>query len=270
MMSTPPRLHVITATQSPMALILRRGPSRHVATIGWNRDTGVFELGQWLKGRIFEHRSDLSPDGRLFVYFAGKGGTRWWTAVSRAPWLTADLWLPQSDTWGGGGAFTETGELWLSNGLTDEEAAGTSIKLAKDRMAYPNSTDGFHMGDTYAAMMAKRGWHHVSGIRYETVLQKPVNDGWHLQLWFDIGAKDRSIIANRYGLVNTLTGQSEVFPDWEWADVYGDVLQIAKRGAVYEATLDADGILSDQKLLKDFSDMTFEERLAPYKPQRKK
>ena len=73
----PPRLHVLTARDCAAALVLRRGPGRWVAAIGWDRDSAGISLGQWFHGRIYEHRCDLSPDGRHFISFAEKGGTRW-------------------------------------------------------------------------------------------------------------------------------------------------------------------------------------------------
>ena len=66
----PARLHVILAREAPKAVVFRRGPSGRVCTIGWDLETDTFTVGQWLKGRIYEYRSDLSPDGEYMIYFA--------------------------------------------------------------------------------------------------------------------------------------------------------------------------------------------------------
>ena len=66
----PARLHVILAREAPKAVVFRRGPSGQVCTLGWDLETDTFAMGQWLKGRIYEYRSDLSPDGELMIYFA--------------------------------------------------------------------------------------------------------------------------------------------------------------------------------------------------------
>ena len=66
----PARIHVLLASHAPLGLVIRRGPSKHVATVLWNRSRDDFQLGQWLKERIYERRSDLSPDGKHFIYFA--------------------------------------------------------------------------------------------------------------------------------------------------------------------------------------------------------
>lgn len=98
------------AHRAPYAVIIRRGPSKHVCTVGWDRKTDTFEVGQWFNGRIYPERADLSPDGRHLIYFAAKHdwslptkGT--WTAISRAPYLKAISIWAKGDTWFGGGLF---------------------------------------------------------------------------------------------------------------------------------------------------------------------
>ena len=68
--SFPARLKVIVARSAPYAVIFRRGPNDRVCTIGWDLKTDTFSVGQWLKGRIYPHRADLSPDGKYMIYFA--------------------------------------------------------------------------------------------------------------------------------------------------------------------------------------------------------
>ena len=105
-----PRLHVFLASRAPVGLILRRGPSRHFQLIRWDVSCDRFERGQWMKGRVYEDRSHLSPDGRLFVYFAANWKTRHgtWTAISRPPYFTALALWHKGDTWGGGGHGSST------------------------------------------------------------------------------------------------------------------------------------------------------------------
>jgi hypothetical protein len=119
-MAKPPcRLHVLLARDRPTALILRRGPSAWYHLIKWNTQDDTFESGAWFKGRIYERRCDLSPDGELLVYFVLKGNWKTsykgtWTAVSRVPWLHALVLWPQGDTWGGGGRFVGNRRLAVS------------------------------------------------------------------------------------------------------------------------------------------------------------
>src|SRR6267378_7912415 len=58
----PARLHVLLAREAKIGLVIRRGPSKSVCTVLWNRERDTFKLGQWMRGRIYERRCDLSPD----------------------------------------------------------------------------------------------------------------------------------------------------------------------------------------------------------------
>lgn len=264
MTSVAPRLHVITALACDKALVLRRGPSGMVASLLWNRACGSFEMGQWLKGRVYEHRCDLSPDARHMVIFARRDNASLaWTALSRAPWLRAIEVFPQQHTWCGGGAFDRDGRLWLNGATLSRESVADGVRLA-DSSAFPHATDGFHMGDLYARMMMLRGWSHDSGSRYETILTKPLWSGWTLELGFQLGRKNRGGISNRYALVNAGAGVRLEQPEWEWAEPFGDVLQFAQYGALQAATLDTRGAFVEQTVVSDLSAMTFEAIKAPY------
>jgi hypothetical protein len=100
-------------------VILRRGPAAWYHLILWHTDQDRFEHGAWFKGRLYEDRCDLSPDGELFLYFAlqsSRFATAYkgaWTAVSRPPWLHALTLWPQGHTWGGGGRFVGKREAVL-------------------------------------------------------------------------------------------------------------------------------------------------------------
>lgn len=264
---TPPRLHVITATESPLAVVLRRGPANAVGCFLWDRGTGTLTPGQWLRGRIYEHRSDLSPDGRHLVWFGGTGRPKagvhggWYTVVSRAPWLTAIAFLPQDSTWHGGGAFTAPGRVWLNGGGSLPDTGG-EIACDPDPRAYPHATDGFHMGDLYVAMMARRGWRHVSGTGYDAVLRKPCGAGAEIELGFALRAPNRALLSNRYTLVLPDGGTRRT--DWEWADLWDGRLCYAVAGTLRSAVAAADGTLAQDRLIHDFRDMTFDARPAPY------
>jgi len=108
------RLFMVFARKSPTAVIFRRGPSKWVQLIKWDTKSDTFEPGQWFNGRIYERRSDLSPDGSMLIYFAQKISARSikdqeytyaWTAISKPPYLTALALWPKGDCWHGGGSF---------------------------------------------------------------------------------------------------------------------------------------------------------------------
>src|SRR5262245_20931756 len=130
-MTTPPapaRLFVLLARNAPVGVILRRGPTQWTQLIKWNTDTDTFEAGQWFKGRIYEDKCDLSPDGKMLVYFAKKSGNAFkhpdygdsWTAISKPPYFTALALWPIYGIWwegGGGGLFRSDKEVLLNVSL---------------------------------------------------------------------------------------------------------------------------------------------------------
>lgn len=110
------RLYAVLARDGRSAVVFRRGPSKHVCLIRWWLASDEIEIGQWLKGRIYERRSDLSHDGELLVYLAAKhkGPIDVWNAVSRPPHLKALALWANLGTWGGGGLFEGNRTLGLS------------------------------------------------------------------------------------------------------------------------------------------------------------
>src|ERR1041385_5931375 len=117
----PARVPVLLARERPLGVISRRGPAKQVCTLLWNRRDDSFSMGQWFKGRIYERRCDLSPDGQRQIYFAMNGKWRAeargsWTAISRAPYLKALALFAKGDCWHGGGLFKDARSYWLNDG----------------------------------------------------------------------------------------------------------------------------------------------------------
>jgi hypothetical protein len=71
------RIDVIKSPASPVAAVFRRGPSKQVQNLKWDMATDTFTPGQWFKGRIYERRCDVLPNGEYLVHFAAT--YRQWT-----------------------------------------------------------------------------------------------------------------------------------------------------------------------------------------------
>lgn len=132
------RIYVLLAGDGRSAVIFRRGPSRLVLVLRWWLGSDTIEPGQWLRGRIYERRSDLSHDGELLIYFAAKWQTSMatWTAVSRPPYLSALAIWPKGDAWGGGGLFQGGRTIGL-NHAGDAAARASSARLPKTYRIVP-------------------------------------------------------------------------------------------------------------------------------------
>jgi hypothetical protein len=107
-----PRITCIPAGDARVAAVLRRGPSGWFRLGRWDVATGTYTGGSWLRGKVYPDRCDLSPDGRLFCYFALNPSADWplgWTyiAVARLPWLFALAAWGTSGTWTRGAYFTD-------------------------------------------------------------------------------------------------------------------------------------------------------------------
>lgn len=136
----PPRVHIEFAAASPIAAILRRGPSDWVRLLAWDTRTDAVAAGAWFHGRIYDDGCSLSPNGKLFAYFAAKhsahntrGVNYAWTAVSKLPWLTALALWPRSDAWGGRAQFADDQTLivesphWEPLGACDRLPEGFTV-----------------------------------------------------------------------------------------------------------------------------------------------
>lgn len=276
-MSRPmaPRLHVLLARDADSGVVIRRGPTRHTAVIGWDRRRDTFTLGQWLYGRIYERRCDLSPDGRHLIYFAMNG--RWqsqtrgsWTAISRAPYLKALTLYAKGDCWQGGGLFLANDSYWL-NGACMHTALEDRTRLKRtDSYPWHEGYGGECLG-VYFIRLQRDGWRMQytapDGEGGEvSVFEKPLARHWllrkfaHATLW---RAQGRSVYFDTHELVNGRSGEVIACRDWEWADLDGKRLVWAAEGRLHAGTLAAGG-LQDVRELYDFNAMRFERREAPY------
>lgn len=271
----PARLHILLARESPRAVVIRRGPTRHTAVIGWDRKTDRFELGQWLYGRLYERRSDLSPDGRHLISFAMNG--RWtsavkgsWTAVSRAPWLKAEALYAKGDCWHGGGLFLDNQRFWLNDGYGHEAQRETPRLVRVSDYPWHEAYGGECPG-VYFIRLQRDGWamkhtHTAADGDTVTCFDKRVSGHWLLRKLAHASLTRRQgqgVYHDTHELHNERTGETVPMTGWEWAEVDGGRLVWAEAGRLHAGRLEAAGLRS-QKVLHDFNAMTFERREAPY------
>jgi hypothetical protein len=154
-------LFVILARNGRHAVIFRRGPSKQVLLIKWDRRHDRFEIGQWFKGRIFERRCDLSPSGEMLVYLAARhrGPIGTWTAISRPPYLTALALWPNLGTWGGGGLFESEYLLSLNHdSLHRKLAAGFQLPKQMRVQPFGGRPGSGEDHPIYHARLLRDGW----------------------------------------------------------------------------------------------------------------
>ena len=275
----PARVHPILARSANTAVIIRRGPSKSVCTMLWDRRNDTFKLGQWLRGRIYERRCDLSPDGKHFIYFAMNG--KWsgplkgsWTAISRTPYLKALALWPWGDCWNGGGLFLTDSRFWRNAGYHADEpdTVGRLRKKLVEEPGYPFEEGyGGECPGVYYHRLQRDGW---KLMRFESpsaddqvaVFEKPLSEGWvleksaHASIDHPVGS---GCYYDTHRLIHPESGTVLEHPEWEWAELDRQRLVWVIKGVLYAAKIHGKG-LGDVKALYDFNDMQFEAIPAPY------
>ncbi|MGH8082188.1 MAG: hypothetical protein ACREP7_16560 [Lysobacter sp.] len=271
----PARVHIVLARAAPTAVVIRRGPSKQVCVLGWNRRTDRVQVGQWLKGHIYERRCDLTPDGRHFIYFAKNA--RWsspsrgsWTAISRAPYLKALTFLPKGDCYEGGGLFRDDREYWLNDRYNLHRIAHDDSGLRRTMQAPSHESHGTECTGIYYIRLQRDGWamKHTdasSGAALST-FEKQLHGHWVLRKIAYAGSVQRQGRGHYYdehALWNRRTDRLIALPDWEWAEVDGERLVWVEQGRLMAGRVDADGIV-ERKEIYDFNPLTWASIEAPY------
>jgi hypothetical protein len=265
----PARLDVLLAPKARKAIVLRRGPAKFVCSIGWDLSNDTFEIGQWTKGRIHSFCCDLSPDGRLLLYYLMKPEAYpyHWTVVSQAPYLKPiGRWNVHAGIFGGG-IFLSDEKCWLNNSWGVDEACNEIT----EEHTQPEDAFQFDWRCVYFSRLVRDGWtvekRINQGTRLDTLtFAKPVDGQRVLKNTRDgsgVAGLGRGLFSGDYQIVDFGTGEVQFCRDWEWADVDGQRLLWAEGGKIFAANIEAGG-LGPEMMLYDFNDMTFQEIEAPY------
>ncbi len=232
-------------------------------------------MGQWLRGRIYERRSDLSPDGNYAIYFAMNG--KWqsesrgsWTAVSRAPYLKAIAFFPKGDCWHGGGLWTGKNSYWLNDGCGHAISFDTTAVL-RDRRYQPSDNYGGECLGVYYHRLLRDGWKlverlHLGEWKDQDIFEKSIGKGWtlrkiaHAEIGSPVG---KGCYWDEHELVGPAEDQIIHCPEWEWADIDGNRLVWAACGKLRAGRVRENG-LADEVELHDFNGLSFETIEAPY------
>jgi hypothetical protein len=274
----PARLHIILARSGDVAVVFRRGPSKQICTFLWDRNRDVFKIGQWLKGRIYERRADLSPDGQHMIYFAMNG--KWkartggsWTAISRTPYLKALALYAKGDCWQGGGLFLSKDSYWLNDShFEDAKCLQMTSRVSRYLGEWPVTHYGSECTGVYYPRLIRDGWSWIEHVetdkwKHRTIFEKPLTKGWVLRkiAHEEVGSPPgKGCYWDEHVLINMKAGNEIAFPDWEWADWDARRLIWAERGCLFRAGLQPQTGIGSATLLHDFNGYRFEPIEAPY------
>ncbi len=275
MTAPPPRIFGILAREAPVVALFRRGPSRRALLLSWDLRDDRITPGQWLAGRIYERRADLSPDGRHLIYFAMDG--RWqgplggsWTAVSRLPWLTALHLYGWGHCWNGGGLFLDNHRYWLNGGRAG--GLGAEVRVDCGLRPVDVAPEGVvpAMGEdpvTYHPRLLRDGWRFAGPVRdglgnLAHAYDRSPRPGWTLHKTFHLGRPDGRT-GPVYSESHLLTGPDGPVPfAAEWAEARGSELLFARDGAIWRQNLHRDAAAPARRIA-DLSAIGFAATDAP-------
>lgn len=286
------RLFILLAPEAPVGVIFRRGPSGQVLLIKWNLQLDTFEHGQWLRGRVYERRCDLSPDGELLLYFASdqRRAISSWTALSRPPYFSALALWPKNNTFGGGGVFESRTKILLDR----QEWEGTQVTegfsipewLDVDLLGRRGGWEDFDLSSPWSLRLRREGWNllqHPTGTKDELgakmrlELDPPLtwqkthplqSDEFAIQMKIlGIGGENRPAVVTEYSIVG-MDGYRSLIGESEWADwsQNGDLL-FAQSGCLFRLCCKNGrfGPIEESELVADFNDLEFHRCEAPDK-----
>lgn len=274
-------MYALMAREVPRAVIFRRGPTRHVLLLSWNLETDEIVPGQWFKGRIYERRCDLSPDGELLIYFAAKYKAPLfsWSAISKPPYFTALALWPKGDGWGGGGLF-ETRRRVALNHRPPEMALADGFRLPKSLTVHPlGQHSGWGEDDPIWSMRLEReGWVQTSAgkpvkidptanvwVQFEppNTWEKRHPSGAHTLQMNISGIKERN---GRWYRTEYRVGGAHFIADWADWSPKGELL-FARDFSLYRLP-DPLAPLGEAREIINLANATFAERPAPPEAQR--
>ncbi|WP_278472480.1 hypothetical protein [Gimesia maris] len=270
--SFPPRVHILLARDSPHAVVIRRGPAKKTCILGWDRRRHTFTVGQWLKGRIYERRCDISPDGSHWIYFAMNG--KWdsetggcWTAIARTPYLKALDLAGQSSTYYGGGLFIDNRTIWEMGGDKYLRRSGLFQQGDPD---FITRYYGTGCPSVYYPRLERDGWKMrgttINDTKYSGVLfEKELPADWKLIKIIHAGnsSKGQGVYWDEHLLIRK-DGTIDTFSDWEWAEWADESLYYVTEGRLFQIKIINDSQLSEPVCLHDFHPYQFEAKPAPY------
>ena len=269
----PPRVHVLLARDTPLAAVIRRGPAKVACVVAWDRSTDTFTLGNWVKARLYEDQSDISPDGKYLLYTANnglyqEGAVAQWSAISKVPSLKPLLYWQEKGAASAGGLFTGDRTYWLNDARHPMSVKPESFvrdhSFDTSRLIHGKRTS------VYAIKLGLNGWTKIAtpaGINTaSTSFEKKLPGGWRLIKHVnDDPDPQENIFGEAHTFANDVHAIHQHRPLWEWADWDRHRLVWTERGKLWAANLGEKG-LTDAKILKDFDEYKFDPDLVVVSP----
>lgn len=268
--NAPCRLFVYLARGAPLAVVLRRGPSGWARLSVWHTDTDRFEHGQWIKGRVYERRSDLSADGSLFAAFVRQSGRRnvgadSWIALSRPPYFTASAVWFVGGTYHTGAFFPSDDAVWIGfreDTPPDIGAVPPSLRVETPRaIPYIDGTAEWPERTVHFNRLLRDGWRLLDRETHASLWERPhpsASSTLTMMQTFEGYRRFGGPYAVRYA-VSSRDGRSEDIGEASWVDwdQQGRLI-VARDGCLYEWR-----VTGALRLIEDFNGQEPDPQPAP-------
>ena len=236
------KIHVLTRPNTDSALIIILKSKKATGFFELNFSNNTVTEGQWIQGKIYPRRCDLSEDGKHIIYFAAKfhirNGPTTWTAVSKFPYFTALDFYDKGDTYNGGGLFLSKTEYLLNETYEQKELYKNSSFIVKrgklNNVLLDDETEGL-----YFPKLIRDGWKDkgvTNGVRFfkKTYKNYEVSKECHIQSRLG-NRENRSFFYD----INEfkINGKVKMRIESDWMDFKKDKLYWANKGKIMYAHL---------------------------------
>jgi hypothetical protein len=255
---SPARVFALIPEKSDKAIIIRRGPAKVVGVFQWDVKTDEITSFQWLKGRVYEYFSDISPRGNYLIYSANKKGDGY-TVISRSPWLKALSFWNNVGGWGGG-IFLGENKYLLYDG---SEAYG---KFRSKEFMPSNTGRQLLKNGVYPARLQRRDWSIKSQRKSEIIFNKTIRKDIFFEKIWQRNIGERLKGKGEFSEFHRLVIGSRIIElhTWEWGEWLNDNFVWSENGCLFRASLENGTDIGEPCLIYDFNLSQFEEKIAPY------
>jgi len=264
----PARVYALIPTEGYNALILCRRRAKETGVFGWNLLTNQITVSQWLKSRIHESLSDITPDGKHFIYTANDKGDNY-TAISKAPWIKAICLWWDGGFWGGG-FFIDNKRYFLKNGkigygeFIDKNLIGVkSGEFVKKHQPLNRLYETLFTNPTFCARCMKSGWDFIGKENGVYTFRKAIDATTQLEKRVygyrpdSIDKKGKGSFWEDHAIIQESIDEK---PDWEWCEIWHGSIYFSEKGCLYKLI----NLNSKPILIYDFNQETFVYKAAPY------
>lgn len=259
---TKTRLHIIARPKANVALVIVKKSKKATGFFKLDFANNSIIEGQWLQGKVYERRCDLSEKGKYILYFAAKfkRSIKTFTAISKFPFVKALDFYEKGDTYNGGGLFLSKNEYFLNETYAQKEIyKNSSFKVRRgklNKVLLDDETDG-----VYYPRLIRDNWIDLGKLNGIRTFKKQNKNYEIVKECFVNG--DLSVEKGIFYDINTFksNGKAIMKIESDWMDFKNDKLYWDDRGKLFCANPNN---IEDRKEIADLNDCQYKTIIVKY------